>query len=259
MTLQFPQLSTGAAVQFPLTKTFNCRTTVNRLLDGSTIRVADPDASSYAWELQYRGLTDAERVSLEEFFLQVEGRLRTFLFLDPCANLLTWSDEPARAAWSADPLLRVEVLDSHIKLTNTSQTTQELRQTVAIPGWNYYCFSAQVMSPQPSPVQLVLTNADGQLESAVAASAEWESALCSGRIDGAAEEITCVIRVAPGAVIWARRLQLQAQPNASGYRTSTSRNGIFRQTRFDDDALTFRADGLDDFATTVRLISRTGD
>ncbi|MBC8164666.1 MAG: hypothetical protein H7Y20_02205 [Bryobacteraceae bacterium] len=257
MTLCYPQLSTGASAQFPLSKTTSTRTVMNRLGDGSTIRLADPDSGSCEWELQYRGLSAVERTSLEEFFKVVEGRLLTFLFLDPCGNLLAWSDEPDRADWSADPLLRVEQSAGITQITNTAQTRQTLKQSIDIPGWNRYCFSGQIKSASGSPdVRLFLENSDGHIETSISAATDWQQGICSGDLEGAAETITCGISIPAGAVVKLRHLQLQAQGSASGYRVSTSKNGIFRKTRFDDDTLAFQADGIDNYSTLIRLISR---
>jgi hypothetical protein len=58
--LVYPQLSTGALVQYPVTKRRRLRTIRNRALDGSAIKCADPLAEITEWELHYEGLSDAE-------------------------------------------------------------------------------------------------------------------------------------------------------------------------------------------------------
>src|SRR5260370_15415366 len=103
----FPQLLTGASGQFPILKRNVTRTIRNQCLDGREIKLADPAASSLEWQLAFRELTDAEIASLLQFFLNVEGPLNTFTFLDPVDNLLQWSAPFHQAAWQKDPLLQL--------------------------------------------------------------------------------------------------------------------------------------------------------
>lgn len=256
MSLFFPQLSTGAIAQFPLVKRLLLRTVVNRLPDGSTIRLADPDAKRCRWDLQYEGLSDAERTVLQEFFLATEGRLRPFCFLDPCGNLLAWSEDTEKDVWDVDGLLLTERIEDVLRLTNTAQVASGVRQTVSIPGQIHSCFSASIRSLVPAGVSLSITNSDGSIDHATTARNDWAVVSCSGSIPGEAEDITCEIGIGPGAAVEVRRMQLEAQPFASAYRRTTSRTGIFLETRFDDDLLTFQADGPDQHSTTIRLVSR---
>jgi hypothetical protein len=97
-TLAYPQL-----IQFPVRKTKRPRTVVNTAADGSTVRLADPAAEITEWRLDYVDLTDDEAAMLEQFFLDAEGSLNGFTFLDPTANLLAWSGELDTDAWQKDP------------------------------------------------------------------------------------------------------------------------------------------------------------
>jgi hypothetical protein len=257
MKLCYPQLSTGALAQFPLKRTLGRRTVLNRLPDGSVIRLADPDASWCKWELSYFGLTDAERTSLESFFQETEGRLQSFLFMDPCGNLLCWSEDPTKEVWDADSLLQINAAEGQVILTNTAQTTQSLRQTLQVPGWFHYCFSAFVKSGSASRVRLAIENGDGSIETDAEADTQWRRVFCSGSLGGAAEEISCRLQLEPGAVVEVRGLQMGPQPGVSSAKRTTERNGAFHETRFADDALVFGADGSDNHSTTIRLVSRT--
>src|SRR6266508_229011 len=101
----FPQLSTGALVQFPLIKKRTIRTVVNRTEDDHEVRSADEGGGRTEWELQFTALSDEERRTLESFFTAVEGSLTSFTFLDPLANLLARSGELDQAEWEKDPAL----------------------------------------------------------------------------------------------------------------------------------------------------------
>src|ERR671910_288909 len=100
--LYFPQLATGASAQFPLEWRLIRRTIVNRTADGTLLKLDDPNAAGIAWSLRYQGLTEAERAALEALFHDTEGRLQTFLFLDPRGNLLTWTEDLSKPVWHQD-------------------------------------------------------------------------------------------------------------------------------------------------------------
>ena len=89
--LYFPQLATGATAQFPLERRVMRRTIVNRMLDGSVVKLDDPKAAGISWALKYQVLTDSERAAIESLFCATQGRLQGFTFLDPAGNLLRWS------------------------------------------------------------------------------------------------------------------------------------------------------------------------
>src|SRR5581483_1675491 len=98
--LVYPQLTTGAVSQFPAQKRRKLRTVVNALGDGSSIKLADPPGELTEWQLQYAGLSDQEALALEQFFESVEGSLGVFTFLDPTANLFSWSGQLDHREWA---------------------------------------------------------------------------------------------------------------------------------------------------------------
>src|ERR1700758_3728629 len=101
----FPQLTTGALAQFPVTRSNRLRTVVNTMADGSVVKLADPAGAITEWQLQYSALSDTEAAALQQFFSSMEGSLNVFTFLDPTANLLAWSDQLTDDVWTADPFI----------------------------------------------------------------------------------------------------------------------------------------------------------
>src|SRR5579862_2476021 len=97
--LFFPQLSTGALSQFPVTRSANMRTVSNQLAGGFTVRMSDTGDQTVQWRLRYSNLTDSERAAIESLFEASEGQLSTFTFLDPTSNLLTWSEDWTQPVW----------------------------------------------------------------------------------------------------------------------------------------------------------------
>src|ERR1700689_1884404 len=105
--LYYPQLTTGAVSQFPVTRNANLRTVANQLPSGYTIRMADTGAQKVQWQLRYSGLSDGELSAIQSLFVAAQGQLNTFTFLDPTDNLLMWSEDWTQAVWTPDPLLQV--------------------------------------------------------------------------------------------------------------------------------------------------------
>src|SRR5689334_2183637 len=63
--LVYPQLRTGALGQFPIQKRRQLRTVVNRAADGTSLKLADPNAEFTQWDLRYTNLSDAEIAELQ--------------------------------------------------------------------------------------------------------------------------------------------------------------------------------------------------
>src|SRR5262249_31163402 len=142
-----------AISQFPIRKRKYSRTVVNRLADGSSVKLVDPVGGSTGWQLQYAGLSDAEASALQQFFQSCEGSLNAFTFTDPAGNLLAWSEDLTNAVWQPGPLLAVSgaVNDpfggtNAFQLSNTGTAGQALSQTLNAPGAYTYSFSVYVQA-----------------------------------------------------------------------------------------------------------------
>ena len=250
--LYFPQLMSGATAQYPLTRIASRRTIVNDTAGGRMVKLDDPDAAGVAWDLRYSGLNDTERTALENLFVRAEGRLLTFAFLDPTANLLRWSEDFDQAVWLKDGGIAV----SGTRLTNAAGIVQGIRQVVQAPAAFSYCLSAEVLGETASAVTVSL--GDGAVSSNTIAGVVRQRVFCSGSVGGAAEQITCSVELAAGASVDVLGMQLEAQPYPSAYRRTRARGGVYERTRFVEDELSFVAHGLDDHAVAVRLYSHTG-
>src|SRR5579863_2282033 len=105
--LVFPQLTTGAATLYPVTRQSVLRTVVNTLGDGSTVVYSDPDATQTSWEIRAQGLTLTEWNAIETLFSAVSGQWQTFTLLDPVGNLLADSENLGAGAWSNGALIQL--------------------------------------------------------------------------------------------------------------------------------------------------------
>src|SRR5580658_4871976 len=183
----YPQLTTGAVAQFPVTRNTYLRTVANQLPSGYTIRMADTGAQKVQWRLRYSALTNGEQSSIENLFEASEGQLNTFTFLDPTDNLLMWSEDWTQTVWTPDPLLQVTggVADplggsAAMQLTNTGQTTQQIIQNTSGPSSFVYCYSVYVRSNVPATIQLVVTATGQTTLMAVTTRASWTRVTTSG-------------------------------------------------------------------------------
>jgi hypothetical protein len=253
----YPQLSSGSLAQFPIRKQQLQRTVVNAALDGSSIRLADPNGASTQWVLSYAGLTDSEREALEAFFEAAEGSLNGFTFLDPAANLLAWSDRLTNAVWQAGPLvgLTASVADPAggtlaWKLANSGAGAQSVSQTIQAPAGYQYCLSVYLRADQTTTVTLLA----GSQQAAQVATTGWARATFGMTGDPTASSITFGIQLPAGATAYVYGMQVEAQAGASQYKSSTT-GGIYTSARLASDALTVTTTGVGQHACTVNIIN----
>src|SRR4051812_32798726 len=174
--LVFPQLTTGTAALYPVTKQALRRSVVNALADGSTAVYADPDGALEGWALRATGLTLAEWNAIESLFEQTAGMAGTFTFLDPAGNLLLQSETFSAGAWTAGALLQLTAgiadpfgTSRATRLVNTGQAVAGLTQMLNVPGDFRYCLSVWVRSTSRSPVTLAVADASKSFASGM----EW--------------------------------------------------------------------------------------
>lgn len=263
--LYYPQLSTGTVAQYPLRKTLLKRTIVNDCLDSRTVKLADVAAASVQWQLNYAGLTQTEWDALKTLFLAVEGRLQTFVFLDPTDNLLRFSETLSSTVWQKDGLVQLTagVTDPlgtarATRLANTAAVSQKISQTVEAAGWFGYSFSVYVRSSAAGAVTLTRRSADGVDSRTESVGPEWRRLQSSGYVDGAAEEIEFELTIPAGAAVEVFGFQAEAQPQPSAYKKTESQAGLYPATRFSEDFVTPVAVGPNDYAVQIQLVSKAG-
>jgi hypothetical protein len=237
----FPQLSSGAAGQYPIRKRRLTRTVVNRSREDYNIKLADPAGAVTEWLLAFDELTDQELAGLEALFQASEGRLGTFTFLDPAGNLLAWSEQQDQAVWQKDPLLSLtgNVPDplggtGAFRIVNPSGATQSMRQSIAAPASLNYCLSVYARSDQSARVWLVR----GPQTDARTISAQWTRLVSAGALQSAAETISFGVALDPGSTVEVFGFQAEAQGGASIYKKTADQGGVYPNARFRDDVLT---------------------
>lgn len=261
--LYYPQLTTGAVSQFPVTRRAVTRTVSNQLTSGDSIRMSDPNAATIRWQLQYSNLTDDEWASLEQLFETAEGRLNTFTFLDPIDNLLAWSEDWTKQAWSADPMLQVStgIADplggnGAVRITNAGQAAQRIVQNIGGPSWYQYCYSVYLRCDASVELQILLSATGQESLSEISVNSSWSRVVMSDSLSLKQDGISFGLQLPPGAQVFAFGAQAEPQPAPGSYMKTTDRAGVYAQTRFASDSLEQITNAPDQNACTVSLASR---
>lgn len=262
--LVFPQLSTGCIAQFPIRRRQSQRTLLNETTDGRQVRMADPDAATVRWELKYVGLTDDEKQRIEDLFVATEGRLRSFAFLDPTVNLLAKTEDLSAPAWNKAPLLSLTSGaadpfggDCAWNLQNAGPTPASISQTMTCPGAFQYCVSAYVRAAQSNSIdcKLRIRTAAGEVIRSAGAGPDWNRVHCAGNIPDSPDAVTFGLEIPGERTMDIYGLQVDAQPFPSPYKSSVA-GGVYLNTRFEEDVLQVRTEGVNSHSITLRLTSR---
>jgi hypothetical protein len=253
--LVFPQLTTGALAQFPVRKLRQKRTVINTLGDMTMVKLADPQGEITEWRLEYTGLSDAEVMNLEQFYLAAEGRLNVFTFLDPTANLFAWSDQLNNAAWTTDPFLALAsgITDpaggsNAWTVSNSGGAPQTITQTINAPSGYTYCVSVYARSGGSSAVTMLL----GSNRTTVVLGSTWMRTVACGHGDPPADSIAFGLEVPAGVSLDVFGMQVESQPTASSYKPSTT-GGVYENAYLMDDTFSFTTTDVNHHSTTVNI------
>jgi hypothetical protein len=258
----FPQLATGAAAIYPVTRKTSARTIVNSLSDGSTVALADPDALLRQWELSAIGMTAAEWNAVETLFQAVLGRLETFTFLDPAGNLLARSEDFGAPDWNNGPSIQLtgginDPLGSTgaTHVVNTGATSQTIEQVLAVPGDFRYAFSVWARTMAGASLTLLANTTGGTLAQTFALTSQWQRVSMSFNLNRNTSSVAFGAQLPASASVDLFGMQVEAQPGISDYK-KTGAGGVYANARFAEDALTVRAQGTDVFDAVIRVVTR---
>lgn len=259
--IYYPQIGRVAA-QFPIVRRFARPVYANKLCDGTLIRMATPAPEQISWTLQYTGLSAAEWDELQSFFAVVEGRYGEFTYLDAADNLLAWSEDFTQSVWAAGALVQVAggATDPSggtgaWQITNASQATAAITQSITAPSRQQYCFSIYVRSDTTATISLVVACTGESIQQSVAAGPEWRRVAISGALEAREDGVKFGLQIPPGASVCAFGAQVEAQPGAGAYKKTTARGGVYEKCRLDQDALTQVTEGVGQHSTVVRIVT----
>lgn len=256
----FPQLSSGAIAQFPIERVSEFRTLVNESLGGAPTLVEDVAFEQRTWLLQYSQLTDAEWQAIEGLFVEVEGRLGSFKFLEPGANLVSWSELLSDAVWLKDA--GISILEGQsdplggsaaVRLTN-SGGTGSVRQSLNIPASYRYAGSISARTSDSGVELRVDDDGPQAARTVIDNSNEWKRYEASYDFVSASDFTVLRIEIPAGAAVEVFGPQLEAQAAASAYKPTFQQAGVHANARFDQDVLGDRAEGVQRHSGVIRIL-----
>jgi hypothetical protein len=258
----FPQIGAGSMAQFPLQRSRKWRAIVNDLESGERIMLPDTAAGQLEWQLSYQELTDAETATLSSLFSASQGGFETFTFIDPMANLLGWSENLSQPNWQAGLLQCTSGVTDPLgtqrawSLANGSAGTQQLQQTLGVPGAYVACFSAYFRAATAGTI----TMSRDSVTATATIGPGWTRAYVSGLGSAGATQSTFSVAAGAGQTIQVFGLQVEAQPYPSLYKQTTTALGIYEETWFGNDVLTITGTSPGFSSCNIVLVSRvSGD
>src|SRR5579863_3558122 len=260
--LVFPQLTTGAATLYPVTRQSVLRTVVNTLGDGSTVVYSDPDAAQTMWEIQAKGLTAAEWNAVEALFDAAAGQWQTFTLLDPAGNLFADSELLSAGAWTNGALITLTAgigdplgTSRATRVVNTGIAAEAVAQALAVPGNYRYCVSAWAKRVGGSQVTLTASTTGAVSAETFPLSTNWQRISIPVNLARSTTSVTFGAQLAAGATVDLFGMQVEAQPAPSDYKMTGTNGGVYASARFASDSLTARAQSTDVFDATIRIVS----
>jgi hypothetical protein len=228
-------------------------------MDGSIVKYADSGAGEIEWELSYAGLTDQEWGAIRELFEACEGRLETFTFVDPFANLLKSSEDLGAAVWLKDAGLGLAagIADplggsGATRITNQGAEARAIWQELPAPASFRYAVSAYARCDAGARLTLFAEAGATKASKEFAIGPEWRRIVHSAQPGGTEEEVQFGVIVPGGAAVDVFGLQVEAQPGASAYKRSGA-GGVYVNARFAEDVLTVNTDGPGLNSARVRI------
>lgn len=254
----FPQVGAGAISQFPIHRTRRWRSILNEMESGERIQLADTAANEIQWKLSLKDLSDTESAAITNLFNSLQGQFGAFLFVDPLANLLGWSEDFSKPDWQLGLLTASAGASDPLEgtraslLTNSSAGPQSAQQSLTIPGDYVACFSAWVYATAAS--QVTLTR-DGNSQ-AITAGPMWKRGYLSRPGVSGSAQSTFSLSLSAGASVKVWGMQVEAQPFPSEYKQTQTAHGIYEETYFGNDQLTMTSTGVGLSSCDITLVSR---
>jgi hypothetical protein len=258
--LTFPQLTSGALVQYPIRKSNTVRTIKNILADGSMLVAQDPGAAQLVWTLSYVDLSASDANALQAHFEACGGPLRAFTFLDPTANLLLYSADLTASSWATPTGIAIETGlpdplggNAAFSLTNAASAPQPIVQTLAVPAGYQYCFSVYAVSTNGGTCSLLRSSANAQQTNQYPLAQQWSRILSSGKLDDSGAGLSVAISLAAGQTVSLFGPQLEPQLLPSRFRPTYSSAGVYPNAHWAMAELVFTADAPNLFSTSFSI------
>lgn len=258
--MTYPQLASGAVAQYSIQRVRRSGAARIDTPGGASIQGPASGAQSVEWLIGYRGMTGAEAGELRALFEQCRGRLGTFLFVDPLANLLSSSEELAASLWQkqAGVVVSAGGWDAGIRgrihtMTNGGGSEAGVAQSVGVDRARQYAFSGYVRSAVGASVVFRASAGAEAVQAVESAAGVWKRVYLPVRFAAEGTGLTCGVSVSGGASVEVCGLQLEAQPAPGVYKPSAIAGGVFPEARFGMDELLITAEDQDRFRADVTI------
>lgn len=258
--MTFPQLASGSVAQYSIQRVRRSGAARIDTPGGASIQGPASGAQSMEWLIGYRGMTGAEAGELRAFFEQCRGRLGTFLFLDPLANLLSSSEELAGSLWQkqAGVVVSAGGWDAGIRgrihvVTNGGAGEAGIAQTVAADRERQYALSGYVRSAGGASVVFRVSAGAEAVQAVESAGTVWKRVYLPVRFAMEGTGLACGVSVHGGGSVEVCGLQLEAQQAPGVYKPSGIAGGVFPEARFGMDELLITAEDDDRFRADVMV------
>lgn len=257
----FPQLSSGAMSQVSVRRMRQYRVAELISPDGYRTARKDPGVERYWWTLRLDHLTPEERTEIESLFLASQGRLKTFVFLDPMGNLFDASESLGGTSWLRGPNITAagEAPDAFGGSTAWTIVNggppADVTQTLSVPSRYQYSLTAYVKSTGDVPLSLFMRSGAEERTSTPVFSTNWTRLVLAGSLGEGSESCSFGLSVPAAATIQCCGLQLEPQASPSRYKKSLAKGGVYAGTRFGSDRLTFTATAPGTYSTVLQLTS----
>lgn len=258
--MYFPQLESLAMAQFPFKEQRSFRTVVSETEGGGVWRRSDVDGARVVWRLTLKALRDSERAAVEQLFTASSGSLRSFTFLDPCDNLLRYSEDFAQSSWTRSGMVVTPgqpdpwATTRASLLTNPTIQEQRLFQSVPIPARFHYHLSVYARSAVPGSMGISIKSGGAMVRRDAAVGTNWTRYSVAGSPGGAANEIEAGIHVESGGTLEIVGMQLEAQIAGSVYRPTTTKCGVHPEARFLDDRLSWTTQASNVHDAVIQIV-----
>lgn len=258
--LYYPQLSSGALVQYPIKKTRLFRTVKNVLPDGSIFLISDPGYSHLLWTLSYSGLASSDIQALQAHFAACNGPFHEFTFIDPTDNMLLWSSDLSNSVWQSSSLIKIQANTADpfggsaaFTITNNGQTNQTFSQTISVPAGYQYCFSVYLASVQQATGALLRSGSSTTQGMNASVSQTWQRIVSTGQLSESGEVFTVALSLLPGQQLLVYGPQLEAQVSPSTYRPTAQQSAVYPGSHWSIEQLSIVATAPDLFSTAFTI------
>lgn len=261
----FPQLTSGSIVQYPLQAQRRVRTVVTRSADGYRTTFPDPLVQESSWQVHLDALSDTEWVALENLFATSEGRLATFLFVDPTDNMLLHSENFSNSVWSKAPGIVIGLAvagplvgANATAVSNSSASLQRISQTLVAPGTYRYTFSVWARSVAENQMRLIVQSGNSYAEQLYAPGANWSRLVLPVILSSEEDTADVILELASSSSFEIFGAQLEAQPAPSTYKKTTTNAGVYQDARFAEDTLVQLTTEPGQHRSVIRIVTRVG-